>query len=317
MKLKVLLFIFSSVSFSVFSQEIVDSLPASHQQHLSQEEYNHLLKFTAQQLSDFEVLEAKEGMISIQMGEYPYSFSLLPLIEQSAEFAFDSAGREDLVREYVALLISAYDDQQMLSEADFSTVKKYLRLQLHPAANITEEDWDRWVVRPDLEGTVTCAVLNLPTATATVERNQLEQWNISGEEIWQIAKQNTAESKHEIVRKTVADSIEILAIGGASATLVLDEVIPEPISEYGAIVAVPHEEIVLLHQLKEDKLESFQKVIEYLHSFVSEQYQEHSQPISPYFYWYSQGEYLRVRLGKDQHGNLHIFPPTASLGLEE
>ncbi len=316
MKFKALLIILFIVSYSAFSQKIDESLPASHQQYLSQEEYSHLLEFTTQQLINFEVLEVKEGIVSIQMGEYPYSFSLLPLIEQSAEFAFDSAGREDLVREYIALLISAYDDQQMLSEADFSTVKKYLRLQLHPAADITEEDWNRWVVQSDLEGTVTCAVLNLPTATATVERNQLEQWNISEKEIWQIAKRNTAELKHEIVRKTIADSIEILAIGEADATLVLDEIIPVS-GEYGAIVAVPHEEIVLVHQLKEDKLESFQKVIEYLHSFVTEQYQEHNQPISPYFYWYSQGEYIRVRLGKDQHGNLHIFPPTASLDAEE
>ncbi|WKN45896.1 hypothetical protein [Tunicatimonas pelagia] len=317
MKFKIISVIFLLIYSIAFSQGIDRSLPESHQQYIDQKGYNDLLAFTFQQLSNFEILEVKEGTINIQMGEYPYSFSLLPLIEQSAEFAFDSTGREDLVSEYVALLVSAYDDQRMLSEADFSTVQKYLRLQLHPAADITEEDWNRWVVQPDLEGTVTCAVLNLPTATATVERSQLEQWKVSEEEIWQIAKQNTAESTYETVWKTVANSIELLAIGGASATLVLDEIVPESISDYGAIVAVPHEEIVLMHQLKEDNLESFQKVIEYLHSFVTEQYQGHSQPISPYFYWYSQGEYLRIRLGKDQHGNLHIFPPTASLSSED
>jgi len=316
MKLYTLFILLFLSNLAAFTQEIDHSLPTSHQQYLSQKEYMHLLDFTLQELSDFEVLEVQEGTISIQMGDYPYSFSVLPLLEQSAEFAFDSAGREDLVREYVALLVSAYDDQRMLSGADFSTVKKYLRLQLHPAADMKEEDWQRWIARSDLEGTVTCAVLNLPTATATVERNQLEQWNVSEEEIWQVAQRNTTAAKYETIRKTVADSVELLAIGGAEVTLVLDENLPEPIGEYGAIVAVPHEEIVLVHSLRKDNLETFQKVIEYLHTFVSEQYQSHSQPISPYFYWYSQGEYLRVRLGKDQHGNLHIFPPTASLGSE-
>ncbi len=311
MKFKIISVIFFITNLTAFSQEIDHFLPESHQQHLSQKEYNYLLEHTLQQLDEFEILNVESGIVKIQMGEYPYSFSLLPIIEQSAEFDFDSTQRNDLANEYIMMLMSAYEDQKMLSEADFSTVKKYLRLQLYPGEAMEGEDEMHWVSRTDLEGTITCAVLNLPTATATVEHNQLAKWGVTEEEIWHIAEQNTATPTYETIRKTVADSIDLLAMGGANTTLVLDKVMPEPIGEYGAIVTVPHEEIVLVHNLKADNLHTFQTVVEYLYDFVSEQYQGHPDPISPYFYWYSQGGYTRIRLGKDQHGNLHIFPPVA------
>ncbi|MEM6846230.1 MAG: hypothetical protein AAF632_28725, partial [Bacteroidota bacterium] len=291
-------------------QEIDNSLPQSHQQYLGQKEYENLLSHTLEQLGEFQVLNVIEGVVKIQLGAYPYSFSLLPVVEQVAEFGFNSTQSNDLVNEYVMMLRSAYEDQQLLSEADFSTVKKYLKLQLYPGGAMEGEDETRWVSRTDLEGTVTCAVLDLPTAVATVEHHQLEKWLVAEDDIWQIAEQNTI-VPYETVRKTVADSIDLLAIGSANATLVLEEVIPDSIGEYGAIVAVPHEEIALIHNLKADNLANFQTVVEHLYDFVSSQYQRHTDPVSPYFYWYAESRYIRIRLGKDQHGKLHIFPPVA------
>lgn len=314
MKIKILLILFLAINNPLFSQETDRTLPADFTSYITQKDYQQLLDFTLQQLEGFEVLEVKEGTIRIQFGEQSHAFSMLPLIQQSA--ALDDEQQQAFVHEYISTLINAYDDQSTLASADFSTVKKYLTLRLYPEGVFQEAERERWVVRSDLEGTVTCVMLNLPTAFATVERAQLDQWGVSETEVFELAQENSGKRPYEVHRKMLGETTELLVLAGgssaATAALALEAAMPEPIGRYGAIVAVPHQEMVLVHNMQEEGPVNYQTFIEYLYEFVLEQYTQHTAPVSPDFYWYYEGKFTRILLGQNQAGQLQIVPPMTS-----
>lgn len=313
MKFQVVLVLFIVFQFAANAQKVDYSLPKTHQKFLKKKEYRQLLEYTFRQLEGYDIHEVRSGEVSIKLGDYPHTFSMLPLIQQCATLTNEE--RQYLIQDYISSLISAYYDQRLLAEADFSTVRKYLTLRLYPEDAIDETDRERWVVRSEIEGTVSCVALNLPTAFATVERSQLHQWNVSEAELYEIATENSQNRTYEIHQRMLDETTEIIALAdadyAASAAYALDKIVPEHIGEHGAIVAIPHRDMLLIHNLGDDEIADYQKFVRYLHSFVLEQYDQHTAPVSPHFYWYYQGEYTRIRLGKDQKGNLHIFPPSA------
>nr|WKN39318.1 hypothetical protein K4G66_11515 [Tunicatimonas sp. TK19036] len=313
MKFKIFLVLLFASNTHLFSQKIDQTLPEGITNYIDQAQYHRLLSLTLEQLEEFDVLEVNEGQIKVQLSEQPYTFSMLSLIQQCAEL--EPAAKEEFIREYFHTFINAYYDQIALASADFSTVKQYLTLRLYPKEFFQESERDKWVIRTDLDGTVTCAMLNLPTAFATVKREQLEQWGVDDTEVFHWAQENAKKRSYEVHHKQLDDSTELVAIAGgdytSGAAFRLEEVIPESISRYGAIVAIPHQNMILLHNLKEDEHLSYKTFIEYTYMFVLEQYQQHKAPVSPDFYWYYQGKFTRILMGEDTEGQLQIVPPVA------
>ncbi|MGD1892688.1 MAG: hypothetical protein ACFB15_19135 [Cyclobacteriaceae bacterium] len=312
MKFRVVFILLFAFQFTVFAQKVDYSLPKTHQKFLKKKEYRQLLDYTFRQLEGYDIVGVNQGMVSVRLGEYPHTFSLLPLIEQGAEQS--QQNKELIIQDYVSSLIDAYHDQQLLTNADFSTVKKFLTLRLFPETAIDNADRDRWIVRSDIEGIAVCVALDLPNGFATVDKNQLAQWGINEEEVFQMARENSQTRPYEVHQQSLEGSTELIALGGgdyaANATFVLDQVVPEHIGQHGAVVAVPHRDMVLLQNLGEEELADYQAFIRQLHGFVLEQYNQHATPVSPHFYWYYQGKFTRIRLGKDPEGNLHIIPPS-------
>jgi len=312
MKLRALFVFFICIQFSAFAQKVDYSLPKTHQQFLKKKEYRQLLEYTLRQLEGYDVVGVDKGEVSIKLGEYLHNFSMLPFIQQGA--TLNRQEQQTLIQDYISSLISSYHDQQLLTNADFSTVKKYLTLRLFPETAIDQDDRDRWIVRSEIEGIAVCVALDLPDGFASVERKQLLHWKISEAEIFQIAKENSRKRPYEVHQQSLEGSAELIALGGgdyaANATFVLDEIIPEHIGQHGAVVAIPHQDMVLLQNLGEEEIADYQTFIRQLHGFVLDQYHQHAAPVSPYFYWYYQGKFTRIRLGKDPEGNLHIIPPS-------
>lgn len=311
MKFQVLFVLFIAIHSTAFPQKVDYSLPKTHQKLLKKKEYRNLLDFTLRQLEGYDIVNVTQGELSIKLGEYPHTLSMLPLIQQGANL--DQQGQQTLIQEYISSLASAYHDQQLLTNAEFSTVRKYLTLRLFPEAAIDDADRKQWIVRSDIEDIAVCVALDLPNGFATVERKQLLRWKMSEAEIFQIAKENSQKRPYEVHQQSLEGSAELIALGGgdyaANATFVLDQIVPEHIGQHGAVVAVPHRDMVLLQNLGEEKLADYQTFIRQLHGFVLDQYNQHVAPVSPHFYWYHEGKFTRIRLGKDSEGKLHIIPP--------
>ena len=243
-----------------------------------------------------------------------HSFGLLNLAQTCARLEA-SEWPEVIARHFDTAQQSWSELDRMKTAAqDFDQVCDQLRVRLFPA-DVAQASAPL-LYRPALPDTIEVLVYDLPSSIQSVRPADARQWGLAEEELFRIGRRNVQQtSQVQVIEQSLDRGAVVLVLLGdefytASRALMLDPYLPAD-AQHGALVGVPTRALVFLHIIRDIT------VIEAINSLLLgtlRAYQDGPGSLSPYLYWYRNGEYvtLPARPVGDQ---LEFTPPAEFMEL--
>jgi hypothetical protein len=167
------------------------------------------------------------------------------------------------------------------------------------------------------EGIVATLVYDLPDSVAMVHKDTFTSWGLSKEAVFRIAMENVHREEGIDRQEMSADAgCKIQALMGdsfftASHALFLEEYLPEPVPELGALVAGPHRHLVIYHPIVDKTALAALQVMLPMAIGI---FQEGPGSVSPSVYWWREaawwheGQFTRIPAEIDGK-KLQVYPP--------
>jgi hypothetical protein len=255
----------------------------------SRQDYEHFLNRLRDVLQKTGVHSTVgNGIVSVLNGGSARHFPLAALADACREKTpndWDTVLAEQLAQ--VTADLDAFD------LADFDRIKDSLRLQLGISPGIAVE---QTICRENLPGVETVLVLDLPMAVRTINPNEAAGWNVSSDELFQIALDHIrGMPTPKIEEIELDDRLTALVMTGespfvASQVLLLEEY-PKLLGPFGAIIAVPTWHILLSHPIHS---RATQDALFPMAWIATRRWNDGPGSVTPRLYWYRNGRFTHL-----------------------
>jgi len=208
-------------------------------------------------------------------------------------------------------LIAGRSDRVMadLLATDLTAARPYLKLRLYSKETFGEGP-DQFVVRDIADDLVAVLCFDLPSNVVTVNAESLARWGCTADEVWYQALAN--------LRRTERAPFEDVDVGGAvlkamtgdsffvaSNLLLLDDVLGDEATRWGALAAVPNRHTLVWHPIAD--LTAL-RAIDAMVVMASRMCAEGPGSISPYLFWWREGV-LRTLPTRETADHYEFVPP--------
>jgi hypothetical protein len=170
-------------------------------------------------------------------------------------------------------------------ESDFEAARPLLKVRLYPA----DTPLDPSAVQHPAEGILAALVYDLPETVMSVSKDHIARWGRPAGELFKIALDNVRGEpgiQDELLEIPGRVSFHILngtSFFTATHALLLEQRLPKPISELGALVAVPTRHTVLYHAIADDTVSA---AIHAMVFYANGLFQQGPGSITPTLYWW-------------------------------
>ena len=176
---------------------------------------------------------------------------------------------------------------------DFSQVSHMLAVRIWPREYADQIGLSNLVCREDLEGTVTTLVLDLPSSIRNVQPDEAKSWDKNYHDLFDLGLENVWKNcQPERREETIPPGVRVMFLTSdnffvASHALLLERH-PQLIGRYGSLVAIPHRHILICHPIENaNVVEAVNHLIFFAHGMEK----EGPGSISPFLYWYRDGQF--------------------------
>ena len=173
------------------------------------------------------------------------------------------------------------------------------------------------IYREDIEDLITVLVLDLPTAVQSVKLEEVQKWNKSVNELFEIGKENVLKQYPIQIDSEVINEKPCYLLHGEHffvSTHGLNlEKYSECIGRYGTIITFPHRHIVITYPINgEDIIKSINNLM----AAATGMYKDAPGAISPNIYWYIAGTFTKLPYEANE-GTIRFSPPQSFIELLE
>jgi hypothetical protein len=193
---------------------------------------------------------------------------------------------------------------------DYPKVASLLRVRIYPPEWTTGHK-DEVVLRHDLPGLATVLCFDLPTMVVPVRKEQAASWSVGVETAFEQGIENSTQT-NDIDKQTVdvgpAMGVTVLIgdpVWHCANVLILDRLVG-PAAAYGALVALPHRHIILVHQIMGGDLP---ELIGGMGRMARGLYDEGPGSISSDLYWHIDGRFERIPVDRTEQGTAVMLTP--------
>jgi hypothetical protein len=201
---------------------------------------------------------------------------------------------------------------------DFEAVRGQLRPRLMSEESLQQAGIE-CIAQPVAEDLVAVAVFDLPDTTMTVRADYLETWEKTPEEVLRVATENlaAAEDLAPGMQRFDLEGGGFLHVYGddyytASHLLLLERYLG-PNCPFGALVAIPHRHVLLVHPLQD------LRVVPTLNSLIGialGMFEEGPGSITPHLFWWRREGMVRLPITVGD-GKVSFAPPPEFLEVLE
>jgi hypothetical protein len=193
---------------------------------------------------------------------------------------------------------------------NFENVKSLLRLQLYPENYLEQVPFqDEIISRTDIQGTLSVLVIDLPSSVQSVKKSDSTVWDLSEQELFSIALENTLTAGSINHSSVDAGGFYLQALEGEnilSAVQVFNlEKFNDCYGEHGSIVSIPTRHFILCYPINDL---SVVKAIQTIAISTSGMNKSGPGSLSPYLYWYKDGVFKKQLYSLEN--NTFNFAPT-------
>ncbi len=213
------------------------------------------------------------------------------------------------IRRHFREIDEAVRDSEELNagKKSFEDVRSQLLLRIYDEASTPFTD--QLYMRHDLEGTDTFVVVDMPTSVTHLNRASSRHWGKTDEELFRVAEENLRARPlpQPAVMRGAADEPVYVFQGDffTSSHVLLREVLDAYVGPFGAYVAIPFRELLVVCPLERPVPDTFIQ----LGMFVAEQHSKSPGAISPFMFWYYQGQFERCGSGPNHMTDMKPFVP--------
>jgi|GEM_PF-1942320 hypothetical protein len=182
-------------------------------------------------------------------------------------------------------------------EEGFESFARYLSLRIFSKSHFDSFSPDEFIIRYDLDDTITVLVLDYPSSIEHVLRLNTIPWGKTDDELFERALKNIQETYHRVVIPYEGyPQAGMFALTGedsfkTSAVLYMEEY-PALQGIHGALVAIPDKDSLLCKILEDDI--SLEIGMQFLVHYTDETYHQSESPVSRQIYWYMNGEFTVI-----------------------
>ncbi|MEM6930624.1 MAG: hypothetical protein AAF602_27060 [Myxococcota bacterium] len=240
--------------------------------------------------------------------------NLAQLCHQShlAEFAEIIAGHFDA-------LFAGRSDRELMDSwnADLDEALPNLKLRIYPSTTLADAR-DNLIVREVAPDLLAVLCFDLPRIVATVPASSLDAWGVTLDDLWSSAVDNVRRDPDlERTDQVLPDDIIVSALIGdslftASQLLCLEGWV-EPVTLFGAIVAVPHRHALLYHPIVGPEVVD---AVARMAPMAIEMHAQGPGSITPELFWWRPGQIDALPTDYDD-GQLQFMPPSTFLSVLE
>lgn len=236
---------------------------------------------------DYEI-DAEGGMVRVaEPGQAePNSLGLLNLAQMCRQ-----APRLDwpsIVRRHFDQILrhrAEAEDLMKRLERDFETARPLLKVRLYPADTPLDPD----TVQHPAEGLLAALVYDLPETVMSVSKDHIRAWGRSAGELFKIALDNVRNEpgiEDEVLEIPGRVSFHVLSGASfftATQALLMEKWLPKPLSDLGALVAVPTRHTVIYHPIADETVSA---AIHAMVFYANGLFQQGPGSITPTLYWW-------------------------------
>ena len=242
-------------------------------------------------------------------GDDDEALSLLNLAQLCHAAGADHFRR--VIANHFDALVAGRRDRARADElgADLDQARPHLKLRLYPRETF-RGDADQFIVREVADDLCGVLCFDLPSNVVTVNAESLARWGCTADEVWYQALAN--------LRRTERAPFEDVDVGGAvlkamtgdsffvaSNLLLLDDVLGDEATRWGALAAVPNRHTLVWHPIAD--LTAL-RAIDAMVVMASRMCAEGPGSISPYLFWWREGV-LRTLPTRETADHYEFVPP--------
>lgn len=191
---------------------------------------------------------------------------------------------------------------------DFARARKLLRVRLYPS-DMAGQEWS--ICRPVADGILAMLVYDLPQSVVNVQREHAVQWGVSDDALFEEALRNIrTEGMLQRSPVDVGEGVIIEMLSGESFYLTSHVLF---LKEYlgtdhplGALVSIPHRQMVLLHPIEDARIMDVLRPLLYL---TPAMYADGPGSVSDKLYWWHDGTFTNLPYAFDPKENTASFLP--------
>ena len=282
-----------------------DEVPVPHEVgFFSAKEWGRFVDVVEKALARRGLTFGRDGTSVVVSGPEPQTLGLTNLAQVCHG---EPAGRwPGLVDEFLDALGAAAEAEALRASID--SARAHLKMRLYPddyAAGVDVE----LAARPFAESVIAVAVLDLPTSVQTITADDIERWGVSVDEVFAAALANTrGEGPTDRDSAEVAEGVTIDVLFGDSfftttAVSWLGELVE--IGERGALVAIPHRHMILVHPITDA---GAVQAVGHMIAMARRFYVEGPGSLSQHLYWWRGGELVWQPASVDDEGHIEFHP---------
>ncbi|MEO0895210.1 MAG: hypothetical protein AAFY71_02240 [Bacteroidota bacterium] len=302
-------------------QKIDYAIPAIAEGKISLEDYKTILDSSLAIIqTEYDVKKVKEGSISLKKGKELSTINLDNLLLKCTQE--DKEDWQAIIRDHFQRPLRSSSERALVNYTYFDEVAPFLSIRVYEEIYFQQfPQKDNIIYRKDLEGTVSMLMLDLPSVFTTVDKSQTENWNKTDAELFARAEENLG--KIPVVKTHYkipfeGDSLSLYAIEeenyASSYALDLKHNSKEFIGEFGSVVAIPTRGTALIFKINRGDMVSYQNFITQYSKLVKDLYYDQPHPVSPYFFWYHEGRFTKIKVDS-KDGLITVNPPEDLLDL--
>jgi len=231
-------------------------------------------------------------------------------VAQAVDLAKSLGARLEIVCAYEPVAGSRLREERGVAPADMPAL---VRPQLWAMAEFEALGADL-VAREVADDLAVVLSLDLPAAVQVVPPDDVARTGLTEDDLWERALARLDDG--EPIERTLLDGnerVEVLISDShflASRLLALEELVGR-LPAHGALVAVPHRHMLLVHAIRD---ESVLDAAHLMAPFTVERFEEGPGSLSPHLYWWHGGDLERLVVDDDEGS---ITPPDGFVALLE
>lgn len=298
--------------FDFFKKRKKYVLPESYKGKVSEEEYNHIMDTAIQYHTEkgLKILNTGEGEILVELDgeeQHRYLDNLVRVLSSNERAAW-----KDLIYEHFDKLKNNEPAYHFFYK-DFEYAEPLLRVLIKPQDFSIGGNISEYVHRIDFPETFTFLVIEFEDQFGFVRRENINEWEKSEEELFEIAIRNTPDEEIDIKECVYGDQFTVYTFFSSdySAALMLDlqNRADFSIGTYGSLVAIPTKGSAFTHPIETGNI---MKLVETLYPIVEQFFNEDPGCINTNFYWFYENSFEVFPLEQDENGTFITMPEELS-----